>query len=124
MLDLGLIATGVVIWAVLAASARWAPTSSFRRDEIIDRLYVPAFTGLLAGRILAVVLADPTSPRPIRALIVIRSGVGVWPAVAAALAVVASCLRRGGRDGGLGFAQPAPFPPLASAPYAASCSLP
>src|SRR3546814_3305334 len=66
MLDLGLIATGVVIWAVLAASARWAPTSSFRRDEIIDRLYVPAFTGLLAGRIVAVVLDDPTSLRPIR----------------------------------------------------------
>ncbi len=123
MLDIGLIATGVVIWAVLAASARWAPTSSFRREEIIDRLYVPAFTGLLVGRIVAVILDDPTSLRSLRALIVIRSGVEFWPAVAAALVVVAWSLRRARRDVLLGLAELAPFLLWAYAAYEASCVL-
>src|SRR3546814_2044709 len=116
MLDLGLIATGVVIWAVLAASARWAPTSSFRRDEIIDRLYVPAFTGLLAGPIVPLGLHDPTSLRSIRALIAISSGLEFWPPAAAALAVVARSLRAGRGVGGLGLVALAPVPLLAHAP--------
>lgn len=123
MLDLGLIATGFVMWAVLATSARWAPTSSFRRDEIIDRLYLPAFTGLLVGRIVAVILDDPTSLRSIRAFIVIRGGVEFWPAVAAALAVVAWSLRRGRRDVLPGLAELAPFLLWAYAAYEASCVL-
>lgn len=123
MLDLGLLATGVVIWAVLAASARWAPTSSFRREEIIDRLYLPAFTGLLVGRVVAVILDDPTSLRSLRALMVVRSGVEFWPAVAAALAVVAWSLRRGRRDVLLGLAELAPFLLWAYAAYEASCVL-
>src|SRR3546814_8918852 len=119
MLDLGLIATGVVIWAVLAASARWAPTSSFRRDEIIDRLYVPAFTGLLAGPSGPLARHGP-APLPSRpALSVIRSGVEFWPAVAAALAVVAWSLRRGGRHWVLGLAEVAPVLPWADAPLQA-----
>lgn len=123
MLDLGLIATGVVMWAVLAASARWAPTSSFRRDEIIDRLYVPVFAGLLVGRVVAVILDDPTSLRSIRALIVVRSGVEFWPGVAAALAIVAWPLRRERRNVLLGLAELAPFLLWAYAAYEASCVL-
>lgn len=123
MLDLGLIATGVVIWAVLTTAARWAPTSSFQRNEIIDRLYGPALTGLLAGRVVAVILDDPSSLRSIRALMVIRSGVELWPAVAAAIAVVAWSLRRGRHDVLLGLAELAPFLLWAYAAYEASCVL-
>ena len=123
MLDLGLIATGLVMWAVLATSVRWAPTSSLRRDEIVDRLYVPALAGLLAGRIVAVILDDPTSLRSIRALLVIRSGVEFWPALAVALAVVAWSLRRGRRDVLRGLAALAPFLLWAYAAYEASCVL-
>lgn len=123
MFDLGLLATGVVIWAVLAAAARWAPTSTFRRDEIIDRLYLPAFTGLLVGRIVAVVVDDPTSLRSIRALIVIRGGVEFWPAVAAALAMIAWSLRRARREVVVGLAELAPFLLWAYAAYEAACVL-
>jgi hypothetical protein len=123
MFDLGLVATGVVMLAVLATSARWAPTSSLRRDEIVDRLYVPALTGLLVGRFTAVTLDDPTSLRSIRALLVIRSGVEFWAAVAAGLAVLAWSLRRGRRDVLLGLADLAPFLLWAYAAYEASCVL-
>ena len=123
MLDLGLIATGLVMWAVLATSVRWAPTSSLRRDEIVDRLYVPALAGLLAGRIVAVILDDPTSLRSIRALLVIRGGVEFWPALAAALAVVAWSLRRERRDVLPCLADLAPFLLWTYAAYEASCVL-
>src|SRR3546814_5335758 len=78
MLDLGLLVTMVVLWAGLAAAARWLPITSYERADVLDQLYGPALAGLVVGRLTAVLLDDPESLGSIRALLVVRSGVEPW----------------------------------------------
>lgn len=121
MLDIGLLATGAAIWAVLVAAARWSPTTRSERGELVDRLALPMAAGLLAGRLVAAVLDDPTSLRSWRAVLVIRGGVEFWPGVLVTLGLLAAGIRR--RRGPLAFdlAELAPFLLWAYATYEATC---
>jgi hypothetical protein len=121
MLDTGLLLTGVLLWLVVAAAARWAPVSIVDRSEIVDRLIVSCVLGLIAGRLVAVVLDDPASLRSLRSLLVIRGGVEFWPGVAVALGALAWALRRQRLDVSVAMAELAPFLLWGYATYEAAC---
>lgn len=121
MLDTGLIFTGALMWLVVAVAARWAPISVIDRNEVLDRLIVPFLAGLVAGRLTAVILDDPTSLRSVRSLLVIRGGVEFWPGVAAALAVLMWGLRRERTGVSFALAELAPILLWGYAAYEAAC---
>ena len=121
MLDFGLLATGVAIWLVLAAAARWAPSSVVERGELLDRLALPAVAGLLAGRLVAALLDDPASVRSVRAFLVIRGGVEFWPGVLVAVGLLAGSIRRRKRDIAFDLADLAPFLLWGYAAYEGTC---
>ena len=125
MADRGLLFSGVVIAALLYAASRWLPVGRFERSEVLDQLVVPVVAGVLAGRAVAAALDDPASLRSLRAFLVIRGGVELWPGVAAAAGALAVGLRRrGGPEPVLdGLAVLAPFLLLAYAGYEATCVL-
>src|SRR3546814_19562893 len=81
MLDLGWLVTMVVLWAGLAAAARWLPITSYERADVLDQLYAPALAGLVVGRLTAVLLDDTESPGSTWALLcvprVVEFGAGV-----------------------------------------------
>lgn len=97
MLDIALLGSVLVIVTSLYIAARWAPVASMHANEAIDRLYLPTFAAILAARVVAAALDDPTSLRSLRSLLVVRGGLEFWPGVAAGLAVLAAGLRRSGR---------------------------
>jgi hypothetical protein len=121
MLDTGLLLTGALVWLVVSVAARWAPASVLDRAEILDRLVVPAIVGLLAGRLVAVVLDYPASLGSLRAILVIRGGVEFWPGVAVALVTLGWTLRRQRLDVRLALADLAPFLLWGYATYEAAC---
>lgn len=124
MLDFGLLATGVAVWVVLLAAARWSPAGSDGEAHVVDRLMAPALAGLLGGRIVAAALDDPASLRSVRALLVLRGGLEFWPGVAvAAAALVLSVRRRGRADVWFALAELAPFALWGYATYEAACLL-
>src|SRR3546814_14053943 len=124
MLDLGLLGTMVVLWAGLAAAARWLPITSYERADVLDQLYAPALAGLVAGRLTAVLLDDPESLGSIRALLVVRSGVEFWAGVAVFLALLRrSVVRPHRRRGHEALAELAPLALWGYALYAAPCGL-
>lgn len=94
MLDVGLLASGITIVAVVWAAARWTAPGLFERNEVIDRLTIPLLAGVPAGRLAAVLLDDPASLGSVRVLLVIRGGVEFWPGVAAAGLALVIGLRR------------------------------
>jgi len=93
MLDTGLLLSGVVVVAAMWLVVRWIDLP-WPPSEALDRLVAPAMVGVLIGRASALVLDDPTSLRSLRAFLVVRGGVELWPGAAAAAAVLAASLRR------------------------------
>lgn len=91
MLDTGLLLSGAAAVTAMWLAARWLVG---RPSDALDRLLVPAMVGILAGRAAALVLDDPTSLRSLRAFLVIRGGVELWPGLAAAVAAAAIAARR------------------------------
>lgn len=94
MLDIGLLASGIAIVAVVWAAGRWTAPGLFERNEVIDRLTTPLLAGVPAGRLAAVLLDDPASLGSVRVLLVMRGGVEFWPGVAAAGLALVIGLRR------------------------------
>ena len=124
MLDLGLLATGVVIWVGLFAAARWAPTAHHERTDLLDGLYGPAIAGVLVGRLAAAALDDPASLGSVRALLVVRGGVEFWAGAAVFLALLWRSTRgRHGRHWPVALAELAPFVLWGYAIYEAACIL-
>lgn len=124
MLDVGLLGSGAVISVVLLVAARWAPLPDADAPPLVDRLAIPAVGGLVAGRIVAVLLDDPTSLRSIRALLVIRGGVEFWAGAAVTAGLLVWSLRRRRRpDLWFGVAELAPFLLWAYSAYEATCLL-
>jgi hypothetical protein len=109
MLDTGLLGSIAVILGCLYAAARWAPVGSMHHNETVDRLYLPTFAAIAAGRVFAAALDDRTSLRSLRALLILRGGVEFWPGVAVGIAAVAIGLRRAGRPVLVDLVDLAPF---------------
>lgn len=93
MIDVGLLVSVVIVWAVVVATARFAPPA-IDDPGAIDRLYLPAAGGVIIGRLVAILLDDPSSLDSIRSWLIIRSGVEFWAGVAAFTVLVCVSLRR------------------------------
>jgi prolipoprotein diacylglyceryltransferase len=122
MLDTGLLLSGAAAVAAMWLAARvmalpWAP------GDVLDRLLLPGIVGLLAGRVAAVLLDDPTSIGSLRAFLVIRGGVELWPGAVAAAAALAISLRRAGEPVTASVAALAPVVIVGYGAYEASCLL-
>ncbi len=88
MIDVGLLATIVIVLVVPSVFVRPWPSSA-AASGIIDISIGALFVGLAVGRLTAVALDDPGSLTSFSDLMIIRSGVEFWPGVAAGLAWMA-----------------------------------
>lgn len=92
MIDVGLLATIVIVLIVPSVFVRPWPSSA-AASGVIDVSIGAMFVGLAVGRLTAVALDDPGSLTSLSDLMIIRSGVEFWPGVAAGLAWIAFCAR-------------------------------
>lgn len=88
MIDVGLLATIVIVLIVPSVFVRPWPSSA-AASGVIDVSIGAMFVGLAVGRLTAVALDDPGSLTSVSDLMIIRSGVEFWPGVAAGLAWIA-----------------------------------
>ncbi|MDP2291752.1 MAG: hypothetical protein Q8M22_11235 [Actinomycetota bacterium] len=95
MIDVGLLATIVIVLIVPSVFVRPWPSSA-AASGVIDVSIGALFFGLAVGRLTAVALDDPGSLTSLSDLMIIRSGVEFWPGVAAGLAWLAFGARRDG----------------------------
>ena len=120
MLDTGLLISGAVAVAAMWLAARafelpWPP------NEALDRLLLPGMVGLLAGRAVALLLDDPTSLQSLRAFLVIRGGVELWPGLIVALVVLLVAARRRRETVLVTASRVAPVAMIGYAAYEATC---
>lgn len=124
MLDTGLLLSGAVIVMAMWLAPQWvASTSRTSSSGVLDQLLAPAMAGLLAGRVVALVLDDPTSLRSLRAFLVIRGGVELWPGAIAAAATLVVGLRRAGEAVLPAVARLVPVALIGYAAFEATCLL-
>lgn len=123
MIDVGLLLSLVAaVGLPLVVANRWWPLHTHPPTVgIADLAVVPAMAGLLVGRLVAVALDDPRSLTSPPDLIVIRSGVELWPGVVAAVAVLWWQARRDQVPVVPRLADAAPFALLAYAAYEGTC---
>ncbi|MEP7054247.1 MAG: prolipoprotein diacylglyceryl transferase family protein [Actinomycetota bacterium] len=121
MRDTGLLVSAALMWLVVAGAARWAPITVAQPRDVVDRLTVACFAGLVLGRLAAVLLDDRTSLRSWRSFLVIRGGVEFWPGVVAAFLVLVWQARRERTDVLSAVAQFAPFLLWGYSAFEASC---
>lgn len=122
MLDIGMIVSGAVIAIVVTLADRWVNDAKAPNDSVLDLLYLPTLIGVVVGRLVALMLDDPTSLGSVRSILVIRGGVEFWPGVAAfGVAVTLSARRR--RRGALeSLVALAPFAVWGYAAYEGTCA--
>ena len=90
MIDYGLLMSVIVAWAASSLAIRMHQPDTYDSPvSVSDVLLIPGFAGLVVGRVSTLALDDPRAIGSISDLIVIRSGVEFWPAVAAAALMVA-----------------------------------
>ncbi len=88
MIDVGLLATIVIVLIVPSVFVRPWPASA-AASGVIDVSTGALFVGLAVGRLTAVALDDPGSLTSLSDLMIIRSGVEFWPGVAGGVAWIA-----------------------------------
>ena len=88
-----MIDTGLLLSGALAAAAMWLAARRFLPDRpasgVVEDLLLAALWGVIAGRAFAAAFDDPASLRSLRAFLVIRGGVELWPGAAVAAVVLA-----------------------------------
>lgn len=94
MIDRGLLVTVAVMAVAVPVLARLAPPRTLERSELLDAALPAIFAGLVAGRLTAVALDDPTALSRLRDILLIRGGMEFWPGVAAGLGLFALGARR------------------------------
>ncbi len=88
MIDVGLLATIVIVLIVPSVFVRPWPASA-AASGVFDVSIGALFVGLAVGRLTALALDDPGSLTSASDLMIIRSGVEFWPGVAAGLVWIA-----------------------------------
>lgn len=121
MIDRGLLATIILMAAVVAVLDRALRRDRGPAERILTLASVPLVAGLAAGRLAAVLLDDPATLRRPFDLLLIRGGMELWPGVAAGAATAWAAARRNGVGGAVRLAELAPFGLWAYAAYEALC---
>ena len=125
MIDIGLLLTGIAVWAVVAATSRWAARpAGLASHDVVDVLLGPALAGLVTARAAYVAVDDPEGLRSLQTLLVVRGGVEFWAGAVAFVAALAVGLRRRKhRHVDVAMAELAPVVLWAYAAFEAACLL-
>lgn len=84
MIDYGLLVSMIIAFGVPSLVGSWWTVSGHEGPvAFIDVALVPAFAGLVVGRLVTLALDDPSSIGSISDMLIIRSGVEFWPGVVA-----------------------------------------
>lgn len=95
MIDTGLLATMAIVILVPAVFVHPWPASAVPAG-LIDTSLGALMIGLVAGRLVSVLLDDPSSIGSINDLLIVRSGVEFWAGVGVGVTWIAWCARREG----------------------------
>lgn len=122
MIDFGLLVSIAAAFLVPSLLAKWWPLRTVGPGAtFLDLALGPAITGLAVGRLSTLALDDPGSLGRLADVMVIRSGVEFWPAVAAASAVAAWSAHRAGVGTANRLADLAPLAMVGYGSYEAAC---
>ena len=122
-MDVGLLLTVLIVVGGTQLVLRIAPPTGFDRSQLVEFFSTPVVVGLLAARVVFVLLDHPASVFLIRDLLVVRAGVEFWAGVVVAMVWVAVKGRRSpGRAGAVfKLAAAVPYLLVGVALYEASC---
>lgn len=101
MIDFGLVISIAIAFALPSLVAfRWRMRTCDAGDRFYDVALVPVAAGVVVGRFSTLLIDDPNSASSLADVLIVRSGVEFWPAVAAAAAVAGWLARRDGTGAG------------------------
>lgn len=122
MIDFGLLMSIIVAVVAPTLLQRWWTVRTLRDGATaIDALVVPAGAGVIVGRLTTLAIDDPRSIGSVSDMLVIRSGVEFWPAVAVVGLLVAWSGRRDRVNPLTRVADLAPFAMVGYGAYEVAC---
>lgn len=90
MIDYGLLMSIILALAAPSVVMRYRQPSTYNTSvSTTDVMLIPGLVGVLVGRLATLSIDDPRAIGKLSDMLVVRSGVEFWPAVAAAVGVVA-----------------------------------
>ena len=118
-MDTGLLLTVVIVLGGVQLALRVLPPTAADRVQVVELLSTPLIAGLIAARLVFVLLDHPASVFQLRDLMVVRAGMEFWAGVVVALLLVLCRIRRSNERGGAArtFAVATPFLLLGVALY-------
>jgi len=120
VIDFGLVVSLIAaIGAPALLAARWCDG---RSTSFLDDVTAPLLAGLVVGRLVTLAFDDPGSIGSLPDMLVIRSGVELWPGALAAAGAVAWQATRSGCSPLVRLASLAPLALVGYAAYEATCS--
>ena len=123
MIDRGmLLSFAIIASAVWLTARRWPPRLT-REESVLGAGSSAVIAGIVAARLVAVVIDDPSALNRFRDLLIIRGGMEFWPGVAAGVAALAVAARRSGVPVVAELADLAPYGLVGYAAYEATCLL-
>ena len=122
-MDVGLLLTMLIVIGGVQLVLRAAPPTAVDRGLLVELVSTPLIVGLIAARLVFVLLDHPASVFRLRDLMVVRSGMEFWAGVVVALAwLAARAQRSGGRAEALvKLAAAVPYLLIGVALYESSC---
>ncbi len=122
-MDTGLLLTVLIVFGGVQLALRVLPPTAADRVEVVELLSTPLIAGLIAARLVFVLLDHPASVFQLRDLMVVRAGMEFWAGVLVALLLVLFRIRRSKDRGGAAttLAVATPFLLLGVALYEGSC---
>lgn len=93
-MDTGLLLTLLIVVGGVQVVIRVAPPAGVDRAQLVEFVSTPVIAGLVAARVVFVVLDHPASVFRIRDVMVVRSGMEFWAGVVVALLWVLTKARR------------------------------
>lgn len=123
MIDRGLLATIIGMWAVVAALDRILGRRNTGRESVLALASTPLLVGIAVARMVAVALDDPSTLRRPLDLLLIRGGMEFWPGLAAGVVAAWVSARREPVRPQERLARLTPFVLWAYGTYEAACLL-
>lgn len=123
MIDVGLLLTVLIVLGGVQLALRAVPPAAVDRAQVAALVSTPLIVGLIAARVVFVLLDHPASVFRLRDLMVVRAGVEFWAGVFVALAWVLVRVRRSVDRAGamVTLATTTPYLLIGVALYEASC---
>jgi hypothetical protein len=120
MIDQGLVLTVVAMAAVVGVVIHLAPPRTLPAAGVFDATVWALLGGLLAGRVVAMALDDPSGLTRVGDIVILRGGVEFWPGLAVGSGI-AALTARGETPVLTRLADLAPYGLAAYAVYEAAC---